>query len=122
MPSAALALRRSSRSSAVAADQGQFAQPVRDFLTYLRVEAGLAAATLDAYSRDLRDLVEHLRVLRIDHPSKVRPGNLAEHVRHLHRQREMEPTSIARHLATIRVFFRFLFADRRISEDPTRLL
>ena len=34
-----------------------FAQPVRDFLAFLRIEAGLAPATLEAYGRDLRDLV-----------------------------------------------------------------
>ena len=38
-----------------------FAPPVREFLTYLRVEAGLAAATLDAYGRDLRGLMDGLR-------------------------------------------------------------
>lgn len=99
-----------------------FARPVRDFLTYLRVEAGLAQATLDAYTRDLRDLVTHLESLGIESPSAVTPHHLAEHVRHLHRQRKLEPTSIARHLATLRVFFRFLLANKIVTDDPTRLL
>ena len=40
----------------------------------------------------------------------------------LHRARGLQPTSIARHLAAIRVFFRFLLASARIDEDPTRIL
>ena len=99
-----------------------FAQPVRDFLTYLRVEAGLASATLDAYGRDLRDLVDELKAKRIAGPQRVTPAHLIEHVRSLHRRRSLQPSSIARHLATIRVFFRFLKANGAIEEDPTRLL
>jgi len=96
--------------------------PVRDFLAYLRVEAGLAPATLEAYGRDLRDLTEHLTELNIEDERAVKPQHLAEHVRFLHRQRKLDPTSIARHLATLRVFFRFLLANRIIDNDPTRLL
>ena len=99
-----------------------FAQPVRDFLVYLRVEAGLAAATLDAYGRDLAELVRSLQAQRISDPSRVTPGHLIEHVRALHRVRKLQPSSIARHLATIRVFFRFLKASGLIEDDPTRLL
>jgi integrase/recombinase XerD len=99
-----------------------FARPVLDFVTYLRVEAGLAKATLDAYTRDLRDLVDHLATLDLASPVVVTPHHLAEHVRHLHRVRNLEPVSIARHLATLRVFFRFLWANRVIASDPTRLL
>ncbi len=99
-----------------------FAQPVREFLTYLRIEAGLASATLDAYGRDLRDLIDDLRAERIDGPSMVAPNHLFEHVRNLHRERHLQPSSITRHLATIRVFFRFLQASGVIEDDPTGLL
>ena len=99
-----------------------FEQPVREFLTYLKVEAGLAPATLRAYALDLRDLSQHMADAGVEQPGAVQPRHLAEHVRYLHREREMEPTSIARHLATLRMFFRFLVANRQIEEDPTRLL
>jgi integrase/recombinase XerD len=86
------------------------------------VEAGLAPATLEAYGRDLRDLQTHMAALGVGDPVAVTPRHLSEHVRYLHRERALEPASIARHLATLRVFFRFLSAQRRITEDPTRLL
>jgi integrase/recombinase XerD len=99
-----------------------FDRTVREFTTYLRVEAGLSRATLEAYGRDLRDLIEHLAEQGVLDPASVTARHLAEHVRYLHRQRHMEPSSIARHLATVRVFFRFLTAERHINEDPARLL
>jgi integrase/recombinase XerD len=100
--------------------QCPFAQPVRDFLTYVRVEAGLAPATLEAYGRDLSALVEDLRA--VDGPRAVRPDHLIEHVKGLSRDRGLQPVSITRHLATIRVFFRFLLANGLIDDNPTRVL
>jgi len=99
-----------------------FAQPVRDFLTYLRVEAGLAPATLEAYGGDLRDLVADLQEAEVDGPAGVRPAHLAEHVRGLARVRGLQPISIVRHIATIRVFFRFLKANGIVDDDAARLL
>jgi integrase/recombinase XerD len=99
-----------------------FAPQVREFLTYLKVEAGLAPATLQAYGMDLRDAGEFFEQQNLQHPRQVTATHLAEHVRFLRRERNLEPTSIARHLATLRVFFRFLQANRHIDEDPTRLL
>ncbi len=97
-------------------------QPVRDFLTYLRIEAGLAKATLDAYGRDLDDLVAFLRPLGVSIPEGVTPQHLVEHLRELHLERHLQPSSIARHLTTIRVFFRFHKANGLIEDNPARLL
>ncbi len=99
-----------------------FAQPVRDFLNYLRIEAGLAPATLEAYGRDLRDLARDLEAAGIGDVAAVGPTHLVDHVRALHRVRNLQATTIARHLATIRVFFRFLAATGRVDPDPARLL
>jgi len=95
-----------------------FAQPVRDFLTWLRVEGGLSPATLSAYGSDLRDLGDDLRSNGIVDPNLVGPRDLACHGHALHRERGMQPSSIARHLSTIRVFFRWLEAERRIDRSP----
>lgn len=99
-----------------------FDRPVRDFLTYLRIEAGLARATLEAYARDLNDLIEFLEERGVNALRAISPHQLVEHVRELHRVRALQPSSIARHLATIRVFFRFLLANGQIDENPTTLL
>jgi integrase/recombinase XerD len=111
---------------------GRWAQPIRDFLAFLRVEAGLAPATVEAYGRDLRDLAGDLRRERdrgpgangasIDDPSSVGPDDLAAHLRYLHVDRGLDAASVTRHLATVRVFFRWMAANRRICSDPARLL
>ncbi|MDP7029192.1 MAG: tyrosine recombinase [Phycisphaerales bacterium] len=95
-----------------------FSRPVRDFLTWLRVEGGLSAATLSAYGSDLRDLSSDLRSKGITTPSAVGPRDLAGHVQTLHRDRGMQPSSIARHLSTIRMFFRWMESERLIERSP----
>ena len=97
-------------------------QQVRDFFSYLRVEAGLSSATLEAYRRDLGQLKEELVVQGVVCSSEVTPTHLATHIRKLHRDRGLQASSVARHLSTIRMLFRFLLASHRIEQDPARLL
>ena len=99
-----------------------FAQQVRNFLSHIKVEAGLAAATLEAYERDLRELTDWLRREGIDAPSDTTPEHLAGHMRYLSLERELKPSSIIRHLASMRVFFRWLAGMGYINQDPARLL
>ena len=77
-----------------------FDRPVRDFLTWTRIEAGLAPATREAYARDLQELATFLRGRGFDGPAEVGPNDLAEHLQYLGRERGLQPSSITRHLAT----------------------
>lgn len=95
-----------------------FDQPVREVLNWLRIEAGLSAATLEAYERDLNCLVEDLVQQGVDQPQDVTPRHLSDHLQHLHRDLDLQPSSISRHLSTIRTFFRFLEAEKRIDRNP----
>ncbi len=100
----------------------RFDKPIRDFLTFARVEAGLATATIEAYRRDLGDLCEDLGARGLTAPREVSADDLADHMRWLARERMMQATSVARHLATIRVFFRWMNAEGLIERDPARVL
>ncbi|MCH2140596.1 MAG: tyrosine recombinase [Phycisphaerales bacterium] len=100
------------------ATTNSFDRPVRDFLTWLRVEGGLSEATLAAYGRDLRDLIDDLRSRGINDPNDVGPRDLAAHVQVLHRDKGLQSSSIARHLSTIRMLFRWLEAEQRIERSP----
>jgi integrase/recombinase XerD len=99
-----------------------FAASFREFLGFLRVEAGLAPATLEAYGRDLRQFAEDVESRGIGGPTAVTAESLADHLQRLHRERGLEPTTVARHLASLRVYFRYLYANRRVPTDPSRLL
>ncbi|MBM4104690.1 MAG: tyrosine recombinase [Phycisphaerae bacterium] len=94
----------------------------REWLGFLKVEAGLSPATLSAYRRDLDDLFVDLAEQGVLEPRGATPEHLREHLRRLSRERGLEPTSIARHLASTRMFFRFLRSRGRIEDDPARLL
>ena len=104
------------------AKPSNYDQQVRDFFGYLRVEAGLSPLTLDAYRRDLELLRDRLTAERIVCCSDVTPKHLAAHVRYLHKDRGLQASSVARHLSTMRMLFRYLKASNKIDSDPARLL
>ncbi len=88
------------------------------FLGFLRVECGLAENTLLAYERDLRDLIEDLVERGITESDRMAPRPLVEHLMGLKNERGLASSSIARHLAAIRMFCRWLTANGRVAEDP----
>lgn len=94
------------------------ADPRRGFLTYIRVECGLAANTVEAYRRDLDDLLTDLAVSGRATLSDVTPRDLVAHLTGLKNDRGLTTSSIARHLATIKVFFRWAMSLGRLPENP----
>ncbi|MBX3317368.1 MAG: tyrosine recombinase [Phycisphaeraceae bacterium] len=92
------------------------------FFTYIRVECGFRPNTLAAYGHDILTLARDIVVRGVGSWSSVNGRMLSEHLASLHAIHNMEPSSVARHLATLRVFFRFLHARSVIAEDPTTLL
>ena len=100
----------------------KWSKHTHDFFNYLRVECGLAKATLSAYELDLRDLLKDLQKNGIDEPARLRADHLANHLRSLRTEHQLASSSVIRHLATIRMFCRFLHADGRITENPADLL
>jgi integrase/recombinase XerD len=95
---------------------------VSAFRSYLRVECGLARSTVTAYTRDLRDLIEDIAP-GVSDPTEalcaVTPRRLHEHIAALKSRRGLSASSITRHLATLKVFYRFLHATGRLSANPT---
>lgn len=89
---------------------------IQEYIDFCRVEKGLALNTLTAYRRDLRRLetfCEHKGQCLV----ALGPDNLQEFVDSLYRAR-LAPSSIARHIATIRNFYIYLLSQHIIHEDP----
>jgi integrase/recombinase XerD len=90
---------------------------VQRFLDFCRIEKGLARTTVESYRLDLERFGQ-----------SIRPGEpfadadiLRRHVDSLYKAR-MASRSIARHIATLRNFFKFLAETGAIELDPSELL
>jgi len=86
------------------------------YLDHLRVERRLAAHTLESYARDLRALAEFAAGERRE-PEALDRKALEAFVRQ-RMASGLSPRSVARSVAAIRGYFRFLVLDRRLEESP----
>ena len=90
------------------------------FLGYLTVERGLAANTIAAYRHDVDRYLDYLQdVCRISSIDEIDADDVLDHLVML-RESGMATRSIARHLASIRMFHRYIQAEGFTSRDPTR--
>ena len=91
------------------------------FLRYMTVERGLSRNTVRSYKFDLDTLAFYLRERGIsawDQPDRDMLLDFLDALRDC----GMETTSIARHLASMRMFYRFLATEELVAVDPTLLL
>lgn len=86
------------------------------YLDHLRVERRLAEHTLESYARDLRGLAEFAAGEGVAIAGLDRQG-LEAHVRQM-MATGLSPRSVARSVAAIRGFYRFLVLDRRLDHSP----
>ncbi|MCX5662071.1 MAG: tyrosine recombinase XerD [Planctomycetota bacterium] len=98
-----------------------FEKSIRDFLGYCRIECGFADATLAAYASDLRELAAWLESKSVPGWQALTYPLITDHLRHLD-TRGLATSSISRHVATIRVFGRFLESSAMLDKDPADLL
>jgi len=94
----------------------------RGFINYLRIECGLLPATIEAYARDLEHLMIELNEQGISAPTATTPEALIGHVRTMSSERGYNASTISRHLATIKVFFRWMLATGQIDDNPADYL
>ncbi|MFQ5414181.1 MAG: site-specific tyrosine recombinase XerD [Phycisphaerae bacterium] len=93
---------------------------VKRFLDHLFIECGLAGATVSAYQRDLADFWDHLVDMDVA-PRDISMKDVQQHLMRL-QARGLAISSIARHLAAIKMFLRFLFAERNLRRDVATLI
>ena len=93
---------------------------IRSFLNYLRVERGLADNTLFAYRRDMLKFADFMNKRKV-RTENIQRSHVVDFLRSLYLSK-LDSRSVARHLVTIRHFFRFCFAEGVIGEDLHRYL
>lgn len=96
-------------------------QFVEAFLDHLAVERGLAENTRAAYRADLTRFTGSLQRLGITSPLAVQRPHITQYLVD-QRQRGLSPRSLARHLAAIRMFCRFLAREKLLPTDVTQTI
>jgi integrase/recombinase XerD len=94
---------------------------VESFLNYLSVERSLSNNTIAAYRRDLAKYVSCLEESGINSLSQSTRKDISDFMFRL-KDGGLNASSIARNLAAIKVFYRFLVRERILKVDPSSLL
>src|SRR5204862_2476800 len=95
----------------------EIAATISSFLTHVRVEKGLSSNTVSAYRRDLVKFDKFARARKLSLEAVSR-DDLVDFLAGLYRQK-LESKTAARHLVTVRNFFRFAQIQALISADPS---
>lgn len=89
---------------------------IRTFLNCMRVEKGLSPNTIQAYGRDIAKFAAFAKK-RGKSTKDVTRGDIVDFLASLYQQR-LDSRSVARHLVTLRSFFRFALMEGYVDEDP----
>jgi len=89
-------------------------QHARAFLNFCRLEKGLSAATVKAYSDDLKRFID-FQEGSLAVPERETLGRYLDRLR----SSGLSDRSLARHLTTLRGFFAYLLREGVISGDPS---
>ena len=94
---------------------------VDQYLNYLLIEKGLSQNTIESYSSDLIIYLNFLKKKRINTITDADSTAILKHLISL-RNTGLAARSRARHLVTLRGFYKFLIEEKVIENDPTRIV
>jgi len=94
---------------------------IDSFLDYLSVERGLSKNTILSYRKDLDIYTDFLEGCSVDALSKIQKNDIINFMLN-QKDRGIAANSIARRLAAIRMFHRFLSRERILKSDPSNLI
>jgi len=91
------------------------------FLSYLRVEKGLAQNTILAYGRDLKKFAAFLRQRQKLRVEDVDREDVVDFLSSLYKEK-LDSRSVARYLVSLRGLYKFAMMEEMITVDPTENL
>jgi len=94
---------------------------IDQFISHLRVERGLAELSIEAYAADLSRFAEFMETNGFGDPTEDDTYAILKHMIVL-RDDGLGPRSRARHLVSIRSFYRFLAEEKVLPSDPSGLI
>ena len=94
---------------------------LQHFCGYLTMERGLSKNSIAAYKCDLQDFIAFLGREGKKDFKEVTRDDIIDFLGE-HKENGMEPTSLARRLVAIKVFFRYLYQEKFIPEEITSVM
>lgn len=94
---------------------------LQHFCGYLTMERGLSRNSIAAYKCDLQDFIAFLGREGKKDFKEVTRDDIIDFLGE-HKENGMEPTSLARRLVAIKVFFRYLYQEKFIPEEITSVM
>ncbi len=91
---------------------------LESFLSMMVAERGASQNTVENYQRDLE---QFLTIVAVSDMAKVTDNDVYQYVQTLSRM-NYAPKSIARKISALKEFFKFLFSEKEIKENPTAYL
>ena len=110
---------RADRSPLPAADTPAARRWLRPFEQYLRAECHLSENTVAAYSRDLRRFFHWAGSRAVE---QLTIQELGDYAAHLATECRLAPSSVARGLVALKMFYRFLQLEGVVGENMAQLL
>ena len=94
---------------------------VDQYISYLVFEKGLSEKTIESYSSDLSNYLEFLKQKRVKDITQADTPMILKHLIAL-RASGLGSKSCARHLITLRGFYKFLAQEKILEFDPAKLI
>ena len=94
---------------------------ILSFRHYLKAERGMAENSVLAYGRDLQRYAEWVAIFRLADHLKPTLRDLSSYLLYLNEQ-ELAAPSVARHIVSLRMFYRFLRLEERADRTAVDLL
>ena len=91
---------------------------LESFLSMMVAERGASQNTVENYQRDIE---QFLTIVAVSDMAKVTDNDVYQYVQTLSRM-NYAPKSIARKISALKEFFKFLFSEKEIKENPTAYL
>jgi len=91
---------------------------IKNFLEFIKIDKKLSDNTFDSYQRDILQFKDYIDNNKITY-TKVTNEDITNYMESL-KALNKKPSTISRHLASIRLFYQYLLKNGVIKEEPTK--
>ncbi len=91
---------------------------IENFLEFIKADKKLSKNTFESYRRDILQYKEYITENNIDY-TKANKKDILNYLEYL-KDLDKKPSTISRHLASIRLFYQYSLKNNIVSEEPTK--